>query len=50
MMLSGADCDLRLHDSLDGTSNAFDHVERTGAIDLADVHERMEIVFNWWAE
>ena len=44
MMLSGTDCDLRLHDSMDGTSNAIFHVERAGAVDLAGMHGRLGIV------
>ena len=46
MMLSGTDCDLRLHASMDGTSNAIDSMEWAGAVDLADVHDRMGIVKN----
>ena len=38
MMLSGTDCDLRLHDSMDGTSNAIGHAKRAGVVDLAGVH------------
>ena len=45
MVLSGADCDLRLHDSMDGASNAIGHVERAVAVDLGGVHDRTEIVF-----
>ena len=44
MMLSDTDCDLRVHDSMDGASNAIGHVERAGAGDLADVHDRTGIV------
>ena len=50
MMLSGTDCDLRLHDSMDGASNAIGHVEWAGAIDLVDAHDRMGIVQNGWTE
>ena len=50
MMLSGADCDLRLHDSMDGVSNAIDYVERACAVDRGGVHDRMGIVFNGWNE
>ena len=46
MTLSGADCDLRLHDSMDGASNANDHVEWAGAVNLVGVHERMGIGFH----
>ena len=45
MMLSGTDCDLRLHDSMDGTRNAIGHAERTDAVELAGVHDQMGIVF-----
>ena len=38
MMLSDTDCDLRVHDSMDGASNAIGHVDRAGAGDLAGVH------------
>ena len=44
MMLSVTDCDLRLHDSMDGTSNAIDSMERAGAVDLAGVRGRLGIV------
>ena len=50
MMLSGTDCDLRLHDSMDGASNAIGHVERAGDVNLVGVHDRMGIVFNVWNE
>ena len=41
MMLSGTDCDFRLHDSMDGTSNAIYSMERTDAVYLAGGHDRM---------
>ena len=44
MMLSDTDCDLRVHDSMDGASNAIGHMERAGAGDLAGVHDRTGIV------
>ena len=44
MMLSGIDCDLRLHDSINGTSNAIGHVKRADAVDLAGMHGRLGIV------
>ena len=44
MMLSGTDCDLRLHDSMDGTSNAIGHVERAGDVNLAELHGQLGIV------
>ena len=50
MMLSGADCELRLHDSMDEMSNAIDSLELTGAVVRADVHDRMGIVQNGWTE
>ena len=46
-MLSDTDCDLRVHDSMDGASNAIGHVERAGAVDLGGVHDRTGIVFCW---
>ena len=50
MMLSGTDCDLRLHDSMDGASNAINSMEWTDVVVLAGVHDRMGIVFNGWNE
>ena len=41
MMLSGTDCDLRLHDSMDGASNAIISMEWTDVVVLAGVHDRM---------
>ena len=49
-MLSGTDCDLRVHDSMDGANNAIGYVERSGAFDLEGMHDRMGIVFNGWNE
>ena len=43
MMLSGTDCDLRLHDSMDGTSNAIGHLERADGVNLVGMHDRMGI-------
>ena len=48
MMLSGTDCDLGLHVSMDGTSNALGHLERAGDTNLPDVDDRTGIVkINW---
>ena len=41
MMMSGTACDLRLHDSMDGTRNAIGHAERAGAVELAGVNDRI---------
>ena len=46
MMLRGTDCDLRLHASMDGASNAFGYVERAGDGDHVSVHNRMGLVSN----
>ena len=46
MMLSCADCDLWLHVSMDGTSDAIGHLEWAGGINLPDVDYRTEIVKN----
>ena len=40
MMLSGTDCGLLLHISMDGTINAFVHLERAGGINLPVVDDR----------
>ena len=50
MMLSGADCGLRLHVSMDGTSSAIGHLERAGDINLTDMDDRTGIVKNGWNE
>ena len=50
MVLSGADCDLRLHASMDRPSNATGYVERVGDDGLADVNGQMGIVCNGWNE
>ena len=50
MLLSGTDCGLLLHISMDGTSTAIRHVERAGGINLPDVNERMRIVKYGWNE
>ena len=50
MMLSGTDCDLGLHVSMDGASNAIGHLERVGDINLSDVDERTGIVKHGWNE
>ena len=50
MVLSGPDCGLLLHISMDGTSNAIRHLERAGGINLADVDERMGTAKYGWNE
>ena len=50
MMFRGTDCDLRLHASMDGASNAFGYVERAGDVDHAGVHNRVGLVLNGWIE
>ena len=50
MMLRGTDCDLRLHASMDGASNAIGYVERAGDGDFVDSHNRMKNVFDGWTE
>ena len=50
MMLRGTDCDVRLHASMDGASNAIGYVEQAGDGDHAGVHNRMGLVFNGWTE
>ena len=46
-MLLGTDCDVGLHVSMDGTSNAVGHLERAGDINLSDVDDRTGIVQKW---
>ena len=50
MVLSGTDCGLLLHISMDGTSTAIGHLERAGGINRSDVDERTGIVKNGWNE
>ena len=50
MLLSGTDCGLLLHISMDATSNGFGHLERAGGINLPDVDDRTEIVKHGWNE
>ena len=50
MLLSGTDCGLLLHISMDGTSTAIRHVERAGGINLLDVVDRMGAVKLGWNE
>ena len=50
MLLSGTDCGLLLHISMDGTRTAIGHLERAGGIYLPDVDERMGTVKYGWNE
>ena len=50
MMLSGTDCDLGLHVSMDEPSNAIGHLERAGDINLPDVGDQMGTVKYGWIE
>ena len=50
MMLSGTDCGLLLHISMDGPSTALRNLERAGGINLPDVDNRTGIVKYGWNE
>ena len=50
MLLSGTDCGLLLHISMDGMSTAIGLLERAGGINLPDVDERMGTVKYGWNE
>ena len=50
MLLSGTDCGVLLHISMDGTSTAIGHLERAGGINLPDVVDRTGIVKHGWNE
>ena len=50
MLLSGTDCGVLVHISMDGTSTAIGHLERAGGIKLPDVDERMGTVKYGWNE
>ena len=49
-LLSGADCGLLLHISMDGTRTAIGHLERAGGINLPDVDDRTGMVNYGWNE
>ena len=50
MLLSGTDCGLLLHVSMDGTSTAIGYLERAGATNLLGVDDGTGIVKNGWNE
>ena len=50
MLVSGADCGLMLHISMDGASYAIHHLERAGDINLPDVDDRTGAVKYGWNE
>ena len=50
MLLSGTDCGLLLHISMDGMSIAIGHLERAGGINLPDVDDQTEIGNYGWIE
>ena len=50
MMMSGTDCGLLLHVSMDGTSTGIGHLERAGGITLPDVGDRTGAVKFGWNE
>ena len=44
MLLSGTDCGLVLHISMDGTNDVIGHLERSGGINLPDVNDLTAMV------
>ena len=50
MLLSGTDCGLLLHISMDLMSTAIGHLERAGGINLPGVDDRTGIVKYGWIE
>ena len=50
MVLSGTDCGLLLHISMDGTSDAFRHLEGADGINLPNVDDQTETVNYGWNE